>query len=312
MGVSIDDLIDLVDELRTKLEIYSKDLGKSEALVRYSIIDPLLNALGWDTSDPAVVRPEFSTEKGRPDYALINSEGNPIAFVGAKALNKVEDLSQYITYCVAEGVPYFIATDGSKWELYHTFKQAKTPEKKIIEWNLLLDKTPEIVIKALSIARPLEFQARAPNLLLKGEKESFSEPEVENRVATTVTSSGEFKLSESTKKKSPWRPEQLEIGGTDYEVRYSKDVLIKTGEWLIDLGKLSVSDCPIESGGKRYIVNSKPMHKDGKDFVMPFQLRNGVWIELHNSAERGEKLAKDLLTHFKFPAEILKVKWRRG
>jgi predicted type IV restriction endonuclease len=49
------------------------------------------------------VRPEFSTQSGKPDYALLGPEGRPTAFVGVKALGKPEDLTQYISYCVSGG-----------------------------------------------------------------------------------------------------------------------------------------------------------------------------------------------------------------
>ncbi|MCX8203788.1 MAG: hypothetical protein N3H32_05685, partial [Nitrososphaeria archaeon] len=76
------------------------------------LIDPFLRALGWDTEDPNLVIPEVSTQAGRPDYALLLN-GQRIAFIGAKSLGKEEDLIQQVSYCVSEGVRYFIATDGA-------------------------------------------------------------------------------------------------------------------------------------------------------------------------------------------------------
>ncbi len=75
--------------------------------VRCALIDPFLKLFGWDVENPSEVIPEFSTHAGRPDYALI-VDGRIVAFVGAKALGKSEDTLQYISYCVAQGVPYFI------------------------------------------------------------------------------------------------------------------------------------------------------------------------------------------------------------
>jgi predicted type IV restriction endonuclease len=61
--------------------------------------------------------PEFSTQAGKPDYALLGDDGKPLAFLGAKSLGKQEDLNQYISYCVSEGVGYFITSDGVQWEV---------------------------------------------------------------------------------------------------------------------------------------------------------------------------------------------------
>ena len=51
-----------------------------------ALIDPLLSALGWDTSDPGLVLPEYSSDSssGRADYALLRPDGRPAAFIEAK------------------------------------------------------------------------------------------------------------------------------------------------------------------------------------------------------------------------------------
>ena len=59
---------------------------ESEALTRYALVDPVLCALGWDVSDPEKVRPEFPTEQGRPDYALLWEE-KPLIMVEVKPLH---------------------------------------------------------------------------------------------------------------------------------------------------------------------------------------------------------------------------------
>ncbi len=59
----------------------------NETRTRMALIDPLLIALGWDTSDPALVIPEYASN-GRADYALLGSDGNPAAFIEAKRLGE--------------------------------------------------------------------------------------------------------------------------------------------------------------------------------------------------------------------------------
>jgi hypothetical protein len=39
---------------------------------------------------------------------VLKKNGKEVAFLGAKALYKKEDLMQYITYCVSKGVSYFM------------------------------------------------------------------------------------------------------------------------------------------------------------------------------------------------------------
>lgn len=310
MNVSVDEIIAVIEKIKKNIQAHRKELTKSEALVRYSLIDPFLNALGWDTTVPDLVKPEFSTAVGRPDYALFNLGIKPIAFIGAKPLDKVEDLSQYIAYCVEEGVRYFIASDGSKWEVYNTFKETRTPDKKIVEWNIESDEPYEIIMNALSISMPLNFPARKIDSIFNNITKPMQEENQEEDTGKSNVSSSTFR--EGSKRSSPNRPLRLEIDKQAYEAKYVHDVLIKTGEWLLTKKKLRTSDCPIKSGTNRYIANTEPRHGSGKKFVNPHRLENGVWLELHNSAERTEKLAKELLKHFNLSENLLKVKWSRS
>ena len=68
----IADLLELVVQLKGRIESHGPALRQNEALTRYALIDPLLRALGWDTEDPAVVIPEYAAGKGKKaDYALL-------------------------------------------------------------------------------------------------------------------------------------------------------------------------------------------------------------------------------------------------
>jgi len=54
----------LREEQRSKIAAYNEDQAKQ------GIILPLLRRLGWDIEDPDEVRPEYSLEQRRVDYAL--------------------------------------------------------------------------------------------------------------------------------------------------------------------------------------------------------------------------------------------------
>lgn len=81
----LESLLKLVETLRQRIDEHGNALRQSEALTRYSLIDPLLRELGWDTDDPALVIPEYRSGGGRADYALL-SEGKPAVMVEAKSL----------------------------------------------------------------------------------------------------------------------------------------------------------------------------------------------------------------------------------
>ncbi|MCS7125801.1 MAG: hypothetical protein NZ929_02685, partial [Aigarchaeota archaeon] len=76
-----------------------------------------------------------------------------------------EKIEQYINYCITTGVPYFITTDGVKWEIYDTHKPIPLPEKKIVEWDIVNDKPYEIIRKAFTIWR-LNRELRLPSELM--------------------------------------------------------------------------------------------------------------------------------------------------
>ncbi|MGC8689815.1 MAG: hypothetical protein ACP5UG_07230 [Thermoplasmata archaeon] len=82
-NIDIQDLYELIIELRKKIEKHRELFTKNEASVRYALINPLLEALGWDLADPDDVIPEYSIEAGRPDYVLKK--------------NKVEMMSHHLT-----------------------------------------------------------------------------------------------------------------------------------------------------------------------------------------------------------------------
>ena len=60
----------------------------SELRTKYTLIDPLLRALGWDTADPYRVRMEYRFEQTKliPDYVLFKAR-RPAGILEAKALD---------------------------------------------------------------------------------------------------------------------------------------------------------------------------------------------------------------------------------
>ena len=118
-------LLILVENLRERIDVHGDTLRQSEMQTRYVLIDPLLRELGWDTENPALVRPEFKVA-GKADYALLR-DGKPIMMVEAKKLDEpLQDkaLDQAIRYCVKEGTRYCSVTDGRRWEIYEPHRGA--------------------------------------------------------------------------------------------------------------------------------------------------------------------------------------------
>lgn len=141
-------LVEAVRRAKERAERFRNDLQKSEALTRYALIDPILRALGWDTEDPSQVRPEFSTDSGTPDYALL-WDGKPHIMVEAKALGKRLEGAQdkAFQYAWQNGVPYYVATDGLRWEVYDVYE--RDPKKRALLQADVGDSEPGTVARLL-------------------------------------------------------------------------------------------------------------------------------------------------------------------
>ena len=68
----LDDLVGVIETLKERMATHGATLRQSETRTRTALIDPLLRVLGWDTSEPAVVRPEYRVDVGWADYALLS------------------------------------------------------------------------------------------------------------------------------------------------------------------------------------------------------------------------------------------------
>ncbi|MDW8084238.1 MAG: hypothetical protein RMI49_03470 [Candidatus Caldarchaeum sp.] len=272
--MTLDDLIECVKALKTRIQTHGQLLQKNEALTRYVLIDPLLRALGWNTEDPELVRPEVTTQAGKPDYTLLHN-GQRLAFVGAKAYGKQEDLLQQVSYCVSEGVRYFIATDGSKWEVYDTQIQKPLPEKKIAEWDISAMEPGEIIRRAFSILRHAGI-GKSPDVIQWPPSKGTPISEIKH------------KPGEKMRYSSIVFPD-----GKQYRLERWKDILIESVRWLIETNKLMKP--PIKVGKvKRYIVNYEPVHEDGRRFGNPITI-SGLFVDANYSASDIIRHTKRLL-----------------
>jgi len=125
-------------------------LWKNEALTHYVLIDPVLRAIGWDTTNPKFVQVEYPTEEAsKPDYAdyALLREGEVVAIVEAKSWgtiyrlgNKIKKQSLMDTreiqklrhYCNLCKINIGILTDGGAWWIFNFAKQrSSNPSIKI-------------------------------------------------------------------------------------------------------------------------------------------------------------------------------------
>lgn len=131
----------------------------NEQDTRGALIDPILEALGWDTRDADEVAREYRHERGdNPvDYAL-KLNGNPCLLLEAKGLGEPMDdrrwIIQILTYTMGADVGWCVLTDGEKYLFYNALAKAPV-EKKLFCRVHLNEDAPE------QAARNLELLSRA-------------------------------------------------------------------------------------------------------------------------------------------------------
>ena len=265
----LESLLQLVETLKGRIEIHRDVLSRSEMLTRYALIDPLLRELGWDTSDPTMVIPEYRSGSGSADYALV-SDGRPAMMIEAKKLGtRLQDASgQGIQYCLIEGTPYFTLTDGGRWEIYETHRPVPIDEKRAVEFDLMNQSTAEVCLKALALWRASVQSGRAvaaqqPILVPKdGPSPPPVPPPYEDGDGWTSLSDLDPGLGSAP-------PSEIAFpDGSHSSIRYWADIPAEAARWLTENRILTAAHCPIHSPSvrnrsTRHLLATSPSHPDG-------------------------------------------------
>ena len=301
----LDDLYQAIEKLRERMETHQDKLRQSEALTRNALVDPLLRALGWDTEDPALAMPEYRLGSGFADYALLNG-GKPVIVIEAKKLGTplYSAAEQSVTYCVNDGIRYFVATDGRKWDVYETHRPVPLAEKKIVSFDIT-DSPADVCLDALvlwrrSVQSGVVRKAQTP--LLEPEHEplvAVNQPEPAPALVTTVpiattspSHEGKWQtLAQWQPSKEDKLPSEIRFpDGSTAEIESWADIPAAAVRWLSDHGRLDETQIPVQSG-KRYILSGSPVHPTGAEFTVKRQAGR-FYVEGHYNRFNNVKNAK--------------------
>ena len=101
------------------------------------IVLPILSDLGWDVFNTNAVWPEYSTGKGRVDFALCAPPGKPKCFVEVKQQGKAEDgVKQALEYAFHTGAQFVTLTDGQTWSFYLPAEQGSYEDRRVFMLDL--------------------------------------------------------------------------------------------------------------------------------------------------------------------------------
>lgn len=177
MSMTMADRAKLANELcqiRQKIAGYSSTpkYQMNEASTIRLLIEPALDALGWNTDDPSQVYREHKTSGGgKVDLALLIDD-KPVLYVEAKALKESTEESKWITqtlnYAIADGVEWCVLTNGASYRIFKSHALADLDGKSfgtVIVSNPT-DETPiESVATSLSLLSPQSMKSKDLNAL---------------------------------------------------------------------------------------------------------------------------------------------------
>ena len=284
----LDDLVGVIETLKARIQTHRQVLQANETRTRMALIDPLLQALGWDTAAPALVLPEYDLRGSRADYALLDSTGKPVALVEAKRLG--EQLSshrmQIVNYANLSGVPYAGLTDGDHWELYKVFDPAPIEDRLLLNMSIEAQPAHEVALKLLLLwqpnlaagdpvaaNKPILTTVTKPAVLQpvdKPENASPPAPPPEQVPKPPPAGTGWVPLSElssATGKAPPtvvWFPD-----GSTCEVKVWWRLTEAIIGWLWSNGLLTTSKVPVNLNEQTHIVNTDGKNPSGRLFRRP-------------------------------------------
>ena len=139
--LTMKEIENILKETLEQVVEFRNNYTKNEQAVRTQLIEPILNVLGWKTSNPKFVRPNAPDEDGKiPDYNLLKN-GKTTLIVEAKNLSvdlqNKNIIDQLANYCFKSGIDFGVLTNGVKWLLFKTFE--KNPKDRIV-WQVDLEK----------------------------------------------------------------------------------------------------------------------------------------------------------------------------
>ena len=304
----LDDLVGVIETLKSRIKMHGTDLQANEIRTRMSLIDPLLNALGWDVADPGLVTAEYDVNGKRADYALLGSNGKPVVFLEAKRYGESlsNHRSQVLAYASELGIRYPALTNGDDWQVYDNLKLVPIEQRCILDVSLIGDPAPQCALQLLLLWRSnmAESQPVAPPqpivevaqeskaVVIVDEGHDRREPEDNGGWVSLNDFSATSGTSAPTIVRFP--------SGEERPVKNWRYLYVGVAEWLVREGVLTSGKCPISAGSKKgyCLIHSQPRHPNGKDFRSPHELSNGLFVCTHVSAKAAVVRCKALLEHF--------------
>ena len=274
------DIIKTVNTIRENIENHRNVLEKNEMATRYALVDPLLRVLGWDTGNPAIVRPEFAPKGDRADYALYSDKDTLLYVVEVKSLGTPMDRNvkvQVGRYWSAHKSNYIIVTNGYLWQILdHNLNEIES-------FNISDADAPR---RSTIIYNDGVHKIRAQKRIKTGTDDL---PDVLPADYTYTP------ITEIKPKKGDKSPTRIKFpDDTKKDITSWVGVLYRIAEWIITNNRTDIeSQLPIISS-RRHLVSSEPVHPNGGTFRSKKEIA-GLFLECNYGPKDCLKNAIDLV-----------------
>lgn len=129
----------------------------NEQSISLGVVAPIVAELGWNTTDPDVVWPEYSVKNGRVDFALCFPAQHPKVFVEVKQPGRADGADeQLFDYALRHGVRMALLTDGRTWSFYLPGEEGSYEDRRVYKLDLserTSDASAESLTRYLAQAR---------------------------------------------------------------------------------------------------------------------------------------------------------------
>ena len=294
-GDLLQPLVGAIEKAKQRIEAHGALLRENEIRTRNVLIDPILFALGWDTSDLALVTSEYDVQGLRADYALLKEDGRPAVVLEAKHLGEglEQHLMQMLNYANASGVDYAGLTDGDKWELYKVFTPGALSDRRVLHVSIMNESAPAAALQLLRLWRPnlrsgAAVDALCPVVGVPGANGRNGRPD------PTVGWTPLPRLQQRASGEN--QPQKIRFAGESEKVISSyKGVLVETTRWLAREGLLNASALPLVTEKRATLVNSSPQRANGNTMLSPREVAQNVFVETHWSAKDAVRAARRIV-----------------
>ncbi len=255
----------------------------NEDETKAALIDPVLEALGWDPGNPREVKRQHSvTGGGKVDYAL-KLNGKVKLFVEAKALGEQLDdekfKTQTLNYAKHGNVDWCVLTNGNIWRVYSRGATNKVDENLFFEVRLT-DLLTEAWEEAMGRLRLLSKGSLREGRLDKEGRSYFTARRADPRVEEALKQL----LAESS-------PELVALLREKLPKRFSKKVISVSLQRLAQ--RLSWQEPTAEAGTRRKV-------KGTYDYDHHFKDKPEEMKELYNRLHEAiTQLAGDIKRTFR-------------